>query len=296
MHEDYDLARAMAEDHSQNHWRAAHDDKYGQGAHEHDFPWLYQGSVSDGSMTDGKIVGQCPGCLKPIRKHQTAHGDELRHLHNNHVRCFGKTAGGADLAADAEGANPAGAAIKALDLGGKALNGIENELEKPADLWAYRAQSALQMYAEYFVGDGKKDYPLHCTTCGQTFWSKTPVSEAFNQHVQGHVADYGWDHGDVEHYVSPHPMDHMGVRYTADYLGRPDASNPTGRGPDEYKARTWNAYETTHPMQSPDDRGVNTPVLPAEPLKTRNINTPTRGLRGREDDLQHPDDDEDDED
>jgi hypothetical protein len=57
----------------------------------------------------------------------------------------------------------------------------------------------------------------------------------------------------------------------ADYLGRPDAFNPTGRGPDEYKARTWDSYQTTRPMQSHEDRNVNTPVLPAEPLRTRNI-------------------------
>lgn len=215
-HEDYDIAHALAEDHQNQHWVSAHDDKYGQGNHEREFPWMYQGSLSDGSSTDGKIIGQCPGCTKPIRKHQTAHGDELRHLHNNHVRCFGKTA--------AEGP----ALLEAADVGGKALKGAEDELEKPADEWAYRAESALQMYA--------------------------------------------------------------------DYLGRPDAQNPTGRGPDEYRARTWNAYETTKPMQSVEDRGVNTPVLPADPLKTRNINTPTPGLRGRDDDLRHSDDEDDDED
>lgn len=189
-------------------------------------------AMGDGSFTDGKIVGQCPGCTKPIRKHKTAHGDELRHLHNNHVRCFGeaKTAGGADLPAAAgeaaaEDVPGVGNALRAADVGGKALNGIEHELEKTPDMWAYRAESALQMYA--------------------------------------------------------------------DYLGRPDANNPTGRGPDEYKANTWDAFQRTRPMQSGEDRGINTPVLPAEPIKTRNINTPTRGLEGREDDLRHSDDDDD---
>jgi len=219
-------------------WRESKKD-----AHEHEEDHLEtelkqglvgQGSLNDGSFTDGKIVGQCPGCMKPIRKHKTAHGDELRHLHNNHVRCFGeaKTAGGADLPAAGEAAAEdvpgVGTALKAADIGGKALNGIEHELEKTPDMWAYRAESALQLHA--------------------------------------------------------------------DYLGRPDANNPTGRGPDEYKARTWNAYETTRPMQSIEDRNVNTPVLPAEPIKTRNINTPTRGLQGREDDLRHSEDDDDDED
>jgi hypothetical protein len=229
--------------------------------------------TGDGSQTDGKIVGLCPGCNRAIRKHKTMHGDELRHLHNNSVRCFGKTSssdlhcldckrplrhheeaefwlGHPVLTDDTTDPPHSGeicpvtdephrpsnahtggldgpALLEAADAAGKGLNEIEDHLEKPPDLWAYRAESALQMYA--------------------------------------------------------------------DYLGRPDANNPTGRGPDEYKARTWDAYQTTRPMQSVEDRGVNTPVLPAEPIKTRNINTPTTGYEDRDDRLQvtRDEDDED---
>jgi hypothetical protein len=72
----------------------------------------------------------------------------------------------------------------------------------------------------------------------------------------------------------------------ADYIGRPDAFNPTGRGDDEYRARTWNAYETTRPMQTADDRNVNTPVKPAEPLRTRQVNSPNPGENLRNDRLE----------
>lgn len=218
-HNDYDIVHAMASDHQTEHQRKEHDDLFGQGAHENDFPHLYSNlrtAMSDGSTTDGKIVGNCPGCSKPIRRHQTkAHDDEFRHLHNNHVRCYG------DSKTAAEGAG----ILEAADAGQHLLNDAEKGLEKPPDEWAYKAEAAHRMYA--------------------------------------------------------------------DYLGRPDAQNPTGRGPDEYKARTWNAYETTKPMQSIEDRNINTPVLPSEPIKTRNINTPTRGLRGEEGDMRHSEDDDD---
>jgi hypothetical protein len=49
-------------------------------------------------------------------------------------------------------------------------------------------------------------------------------------------------------------------------------------------------------MQSPEDRAINTPVLPADPIKTRNINTPNPGTQLRDDRLEttRPEDDEED--
>lgn len=206
--------------------RAAVEDGYQLGKN-FDSPRVLQHytSAADGSSTDGKIVGLCPGCNRAIRKHKTMHGDELRHLHNNSVRCFGKTSG---LEGEEEGAG--GGLMGAINAGEQvkdAFNDATKSFREPADEWAYRANSSL---------------------------------------------------------------------HTADYLGRPDANNPTGRGPDEYRARTWDSYLTTRPMQSPDDRNVNTPVLPDKPIKTRNINTPTPGLEGRDDDLQVTRDEDEDED
>lgn len=223
-HPDYGIAHAISSDHQQMHQMRAHDDLYGQGSFEQTFPHLFASHQALGAKiaaTDGKIVGLCPGCNKAIRKHTTPHGDELRHLHNNHVRCFSTTAGvGADVLM--EGA-------------GNALNSFEKDQEKEQDGrddWAYKAN--------------------------------------------------GFE---------------ASLRYQAgDYLGRPDAANPTGRGADEFRARTWDGFLTTRPFQSPDDRNVNTPVLPNAPIKTKNINTPTPGLRDSDSLEQGGEDDDEDED
>lgn len=82
----------------------------------------------------------------------------------------------------------------------------------------------------------------------------------------------------------------------AEFLGRPDANNPTGRGPDEFRARTWDAFQTTRPMQSAEDRNVNTPVLPSEHIKTRNIGAENPQFdRSRTDHLEQSGPDDDDE-
>lgn len=85
--------------------------------------------------------------------------------------------------------------------------------------------------------------------------------------------------------------------HQAAVLEQPTPENPTGRGGDEYRARNWDALTKQRPMQTPDQRNVNTPVLPEERPPARQINTPTPGLeepggtRAGEDD----DDDDDEE-
>lgn len=86
------------------------------------------------------------------------------------------------------------------------------------------------------------------------------------------------------------------LQRTADLtLSAPTPENPTGRSQDEYRANTWDALVKQRPMQAPEDRGVNTPTLPGEPIKTRQINTPTPGLVGDENDVRAQDDEDDDE-
>lgn len=75
-------------------------------------------------------------------------------------------------------------------------------------------------------------------------------------------------------------------------LQAPTPENPTGRGSDEYRARTWDALVKQRPMQTAEERDINTPQLPAPPLQTRQINTPTPGL-GDEQGGTREDDDED---
>jgi hypothetical protein len=54
----------------------------------------------------------------------------------------------------------------------------------------------------------------------------------------------------------------------------PTAENPTGRGEDEYRARNWDSLVKQRPMQRPEERNVNTPVLPAEQIRTLDTDGP----------------------
>lgn len=205
------------------------------------------------AATDGKIIDHCPGCDTPRRLHTTAHGDELRHIHNDHVRCHGDKTSSKKIA-------------KPFD----EYEGMDDEERKRYDDFNRYADphfttfQELSSHPDYSVGGspneaGKAEFNRHKDHYMQTFWdhhASTSLPQFFD------------------------PTLSNGSVHTADYLGRPDANNPTGRGPDEYKARTWNAYETTRPMQSMDDRNINTPVLPGEQIhKGPDINTPQVGLQ-----------------
>jgi hypothetical protein len=65
-----------------------------------------------------------------------------------------------------------------------------------------------------------------------------------------------------------------GMRRQADALESPTSDNPTGRGEDEFRAKNWDAYTRQRPMQSAEERNVNTPVLPQEPIRTLDTNGP----------------------
>jgi hypothetical protein len=355
--------------------------------------------VAKRADTDGKIVDHCPGCEKPRRVHSTMHGDEIRHLHNDHVRCFGKSSakktanqyikqqGGKwvilqkgtgkvlshhdseekanesfaamemnkhsfieaipELAEAAEGAE-GGAAANAAGAAGGDKGGKQ---DKPADTWAWDMLNSKQSSLPQF-------------------FDPTELAKTSAQHPGANASDYekGYYHG-WAHMKGNMPARHLSfdpaikgtfenendeykngyrsgwksengregallpnganfgnhdrslsfseaLAYTSgygvhtadnpqffdktagDYVGRPDAFNPTGRGDDEFKARTWNAYETTRPMQNAEDRNVNTPVKPAEPMRTRNVNSPNPGENLRNDRLEQSraQDDDDDED
>jgi hypothetical protein len=78
-------------------------------------------------------------------------------------------------------------------------------------------------------------------------------------------------------------------------LTAPTPENPSGKDPDEYRSNTWEGLINQRPMQSAEDRHMNTPVGNApDPRKTRQINTPTPGLG--EDDQEGQDRDDEDQD
>jgi hypothetical protein len=62
---------------------------------------------------------------------------------------------------------------------------------------------------------------------------------------------------------------------TGAVLEAPTPENPTGRGGDDFRAKTWEGLVHQRPMQPPEERNANTPTLPQEPIRTGpNINTP----------------------
>lgn len=64
----------------------------------------------------------------------------------------------------------------------------------------------------------------------------------------------------------------MSMRRMADGIERPTTDNPTGRGEDEFRATHWDSGVRQRPMQSAEERNINTPVLPNSPIKTLDTN------------------------
>lgn len=72
--------------------------------------------------------------------------------------------------------------------------------------------------------------------------------------------------------------------------GRPTNQNPTGV-PDEFVANTWEGPLNTHPRQSPEQRGINTPQTPGAPIpQISSSDNPGQNERSAQED---EDDDED---
>ena len=72
--------------------------------------------------------------------------------------------------------------------------------------------------------------------------------------------------------------------------GRPTSENPTGV-PDEFTANTWEGPLKTHPRQTPEQRGINTPQTPGSPIpQISSSDNPGENERSAQED---EDDDED---
>jgi hypothetical protein len=97
---------------------------------------------------------------------------------------------------------------------------------------------------------------------------------------------------DTSNQNTPLPNSTSSVHTAEVTLQAPTPENPTGRGTDEYKARTWDALVKQRPMQDQEDRNINTPQVPEKPKPTRQINTPTPGLGDDDEDDDERDEDE----
>jgi hypothetical protein len=123
-----------------------------------------------------------------------------------------------------------------------------------------------------------------CPGCGDRLREhQTPHGVELHHLGNDHVRCHGSKQGELSN----------GNVRTADYLGRPDARNPTGRGDDEYRAGQWDAYEKQRPLQRPEERNINTPVLPNEPIrKGPDVNTPQEAGQRKDEDRRDDDDEE----
>lgn len=262
--------------------------------------------------TDGKIVGLCKNCNRALRSHATPHGSELHHLHSDSPRCNDKaktaTSHGGAERADYEPTTyqPRHETHDLVNIKGYPEWSRHEVLTRrndistvtPAgrgrgDAFDVETHRLQPVTANKYIKKDGDDWVITQKGTGKVLSrhdSEEKAEASFRAMMESKHGQFFDPHDASVHVIAtdepeadpddaPDQVTDMngpaGMATTADYVGRPDASNPTGLGPDEYKARTWNAFETTRPMQSQEDRNVNTPTMPQEPVKT--IDTDSRG-------------------
>lgn len=206
------------------------------------------------ASTDGKIVDHCPGCDKPRRVHSTAHGDEVRHIHNNHVRCFGKNAAmdGSDDKTLAE--EPA--------------EGMDDQTIRPTAQFFDPHVAALP-WGHDLAGHGRPVTFQEGLTYAQGYGTHNSL-DAFES-LASLVLD---------------PLS-SGVVHTADYLGQPQTNNLGGRGDNAFGAHHWEDQARQRPVQGLDEMNPNTPSDDVDARKIKGPGMPNPGQR-----MQPKDDDE----
>lgn len=188
------------------------------------------------SSTNGRIVGNCDHCHRPVRWHENeSDADELRHLHNGSNMCNGgEHAKKTGQFIDPRFASDSPAVPSATDATGGMPPASPSDPQPSAS---------------------PGDEPMAATA--MRAWHDTALRALAEVTLQA-----------------------------------PTPENPTGRGGDDYSARTYDSLVKQRPMQSAEDRNANTPTLARDPLRTRNINTPTPGLGDDEGGTRENDDDD----
>jgi hypothetical protein len=139
-------------------------------------------------------------------------------------------------------------------------------------------------------GDGEHELRhLHngsnrCDHGGMSAKTADMSSDPSNPNLQPAQSQPGTSDTNVPQATDPQmPGQVTGMRHQADALEAPTAENPTGRGEDEYRARNWDSMVKQRPMQTPEDRNVNTPVMPADPIRTLDTDGPRERRDSEED-------------
>jgi hypothetical protein len=201
------------------------------------------------AATNGQIVGHCDNCDKPVRWHD-GKGGHLEHLHNSSHKCN-------------DGSDARTSSLQFFD-----PTWVAKLASGPLAVEPVGAPPAAPANTTAATPPPPNNMPTP-NQGGATTGSNGPQqpTEGISS-VSSTFAAY-----------PPHFQTTSLQTITA-----PTAENPTGRDPDEYKSNTWEGLINQRPMQSAEDRDINTPVKGADPIQTRNINTPTPGLDDEDED------------
>lgn len=203
-------------------------------------------------LKDYRIVGQCDNCHSPVRWHGDA--QELRHLHSNDNRCDGSNSMKATASARVEQGR--------LDRDGPCVS-----CGGPADV----------MLRHVSDRDGTRNIGPACDRCAGHMARTAAMGDT---NVPTPTPEDGAGQQTADSNVPQDPQQqHMARRVQAVGIETPTAENPTGRGADEYRARNFDTLIKQRPMQSLEDRNINTPTLPQDPIKVLD----TDGPRERDD-------------
>lgn len=241
---------------SRGHYDASNDRGYGEDQHEdpeHPRVKAYSEGYNEGlkskvskKNTDGKIVGMCKNCNGPLRVHKTSDGDELHHLHNDSFNCHTSS-----ILSDVTNIPDSPPLSSHLPTSGGGVDMGEAEEAAP-EIAALASQQFFDPHdaSVRIIADSMDTTPNVTNSDPSLSSSQDDLSEPNTPQDQ------------LDQITS------MILKIADDYITRPDSSNPTGRGEDEYRARTWDGYASTRPFQSGEERNINTPVKAADPIKT----------------------------
>jgi hypothetical protein len=231
------------------------------------------------AATNGQIVGHCDHCHAPVRWHG-GKGEEghLEHLHNSSAKCTG---------------------------GGNAKTGGLSQLPQFFDarttFHSASTELAMPPANDTPTPGGASPGVTDPATNGSPMAS-APAPAAPAQAAQPAPAGSNLPQATSQAIptISSHFVPFVPTTSTTastvtalQTMTQPTPENPTGRNPDEYLARTWEGLVHQRPMQSSEDRAMNTPTIPRDPIKTRQINTPTPGLGQDNEDEDENDENED---
>lgn len=231
------------------------------------------------AATNGQIVGHCDNCHAPVRWHG-GKGEEghLEHLHNSSAKCTG---------------------------GGNAKTGGLSQLPQFFDARTtfHSASTELAMPpANDTPTPGGASPGVSDPATNGSPMASAPAPAAPAQAAQPAPAGSNLPQATSQAIptISSHFVPFVPTTSTTastvtalQTMTQPTPENPTGRNPDEYLARTWEGLVHQRPMQSSEDRAMNTPTIPRDPIKTRQINTPTPGLGQDNEDENDENEDED---